>query len=162
MMIDGLSHLKTLRSQKIVPRTVTLSVDCKFTPPKYEHEFAHMELTVCAPVERDDFRVFVGLHVTLFCKDYDQFAAKVFDRLKQHAAEITVLVAKWGEDIGFFWSAEYGQMELCEIGWLEQYFAAKGMVCRNQKEVEQRIRLETEALSHLNRKPLDYSNGNIS
>lgn len=162
MMIDGLSHLKTLRSQKIVPPRIAVCIDGKFREPKYEQDYCPMELTVCAPIERDDFRPFVGLDLSLYCGDYDQFANRVFEKLAEHANEITVLIASWGTDIGFLWHKQYGKMDMCEIGWLEQYHEARTRVCRNDKETAERVRLENEAKAHLSRNPEDYSNGNLS
>ncbi len=158
-MILGASHLLALRKQRLVPRAVMVSVGVPYRPPKYENDHKYMELVVDGPIDRDDFRIFVGLRVSLFCPEYDAFAHEVLEKLKEQCEEITILVAGWGEDIGFLWSKRYGQLDMGVVGWLDQYYEAKGRVCRTPAEVQERVRLESEALSHLEKHPSEYSNG---
>lgn len=155
-MIDGLSHLVTLRKQKLRPSSLMLSADVTYVPMKFEHQYHHMELVASGSVARDDFRPFVGLQVLLYAPTWNDLANACFEKLKEHCEEITILSPHYGNDIGFVWSREYGLLDMGVIGWLEQFYEAKGRVCRTDKETAERVRLENEAIAHLDHHPSKY------
>jgi predicted nucleotidyltransferase len=155
-MIDGLSHLIALRKEKLRPVSLMLSVDIPYKPVKYEYQLRYMELVAIGSVARDDFRPFVDLNVLLYVPKWNSLSADCFEKLKEHAAEITLLSPQYGPDIGFLWSRQYGMLDMGMIGWLEQFYEAKGRVCRTDEETKERIRLEQEAMSHLDLHPSEY------
>ncbi len=63
------------------------------------------------PVERLDFRCLVGLSVTLFLSNYDDKAARLYERLQEYAEEIDVLSPAFDDDIGWHWTRRSGQRE---------------------------------------------------
>lgn len=155
-MIDGLSHLISLRKQNLRPVSVMLSIDVPYVPIKYEHELRCMELVAHGSVAKDDFRAFRNLSVLFYVPKWNDLAADCFEKIKQECEEITLLSPEYGQDIGFVWSRQYGMLDIGTIGWLEQYYEAKGRVCRSSEETEERIRLENESLAHLDNHPSEY------
>lgn len=113
-MLYGLIPLLTLRKKGLRPSSVWLSIGVPYVPPRYEQDFERMELCVSGSVTGDDFRVFKGLKVTLFAADWTALTAATLEKLKLYADEITVLIASFGEDIGFAWSAHSGQVNFGE------------------------------------------------
>lgn len=111
-MIDGIGHLLTLRRSGLRPRSLWLSIGGTYRRPKYAQEQGMMELCVHDSVATDDFRAFKGLRVTFFTPEWSQLAADALERLQQYADEVTVLVASYGEDIGYFWSAQHGATDM--------------------------------------------------
>ena len=148
-MIDGLSHLITLRKQGLRPVSVWLSIGVPYRKPKYSGDYVSMELVAHDCVKRDDFRAFKNLNVLFYVPKWNPLATECFERLKLHANEITMLSPEYGEDIGFLWSREYGQMDMGVIGWIEQYHNARKMLCTTDSETDKRLALEAEALSHV-------------
>ena len=145
-MIDGLSHLMTMRRGGMTPASVWLSVDGKFRPPL---DNTQIELAAFGSVQLDDFRVFKGLDVTLFAPEWNQTAEDSLNKLKEYASAITVLCAAYGEDIGYFWTLELGNIEFDDYRWVKQYHAARCSVCRTNAETAERVRLENEAIAHV-------------
>jgi hypothetical protein len=148
-MIDGLSHLLTMRRAGQRPRSLMLSVECPFVNPVYAREFEEMELTVHGSVATDDFRAFKGLVVTLYVGTWNQLAADTLEKLQKYADEIVVLCADFGEDLGYFWTLEHGAIDFDDYKWVKQYHAARCSVCRTKAETDQRLKLEAEALMHV-------------
>lgn len=156
-MIDGLSHLLTLRKQNLVPASVWLSIGVPYKKPKYTQDYKPFELVAHGSVAKDDFRPFVGLNVHFYTPVWNGLAAECYGKLKTVCNEITVLCGEYAEDIGFLWSKQYGQMDFGVVGWLEQFYNAKHTLCRTDKEVQERLRLENEALAKLHpTRPDDY------
>jgi len=145
-MIDGLSHLVTMRRGGMTPATVWLSIGGQYRPPV---DNSQIELVAHGTVIRDDFRAFKGLDVTLFSPEWNDIAEESLSRLKEHAAAVTILCAAYKEDIGYFWTMEHGNIELDDYKWVKQYHEARCTVCRTHAETAERIRLENEAIAHV-------------
>lgn len=158
-MVKGLSLLAELRKEKIVPRSVWLSIGVPYRKPLYLSDYDPLELVAYGSVSTDDFRPLVGLSVTFYAVSWDELAAECFEKLKKYAKEVIALIVSYGDDIGFIWSQKYGMTDLGEIGWLEQYDEARTRVCRTPQEVLERVRLENEAKEKLSRNPEEYRNG---
>lgn len=145
-MIDGLTHLTVMRRGGITPPNVWLTLYGEYKKPIKPDS---IELVVIGDVSTDDFRPFKGLDVT-FCVDkWTAQAEQCLDKLKEHAYEISVLVAEYGDTIGYFWSAEHGNIELDDYKWVKQFHDARKSLCRTEKETAERLRLEAEAISHV-------------
>lgn len=147
-MIQGLSHLATIRRSGNRPKSVMLTIDGQYFRPKFEQDFRHMELVVHDSVAFDDFRPFVGLTVTLCVGKWTPLATAAFEKLKEYAPCINVLCAEYGEDIGFIWTKKYGAVDFNDFRWLIQFHEAKNTICRTDKEVAERLRLEREAIEN--------------
>ena len=152
-MIDGLSHLMTLRKSGLTPKSTWLCVGTEYVKPRYENDYRILELVAHGSVKLDDFRAFKGLSVTLYVTDWGELATECLDKLKTVCNEVSVLCVEYGDDIGFLWSKEYGQLELGELGWITSYFDAVKRVCRTEAEVAQRIADENAAIAALGRRP---------
>lgn len=148
-MIDGLSHLLTMRKAGLRPQSLMLSIDCPFRKPTYKRDFEAMELTVHDSVSLDDFRAFVGLPVTLYAPVWNQLASDTLEKLKKYASEITVLCADFGDEIGYFWRPETGVIELDDYRWVKQYHSARVTSCFTKEEHKKRVALEEEAKANL-------------
>ena len=148
-MIDGLSHLLTMRRAGLVPKSIMLSVECPFRKPIYARDFEEMELTVHGSVATDDFRAFKGLVVSLYVGTWNQLATDTLEKLKQYAKEILVLCADFDDDLGYFWTLELGAIDFDDYKWVMQYHSARCSVCRTKQETDERLKLEREALQHI-------------
>ena len=148
-MIDGLSHLMTIRRSGHRPHSVMLTIDGPYIKPKYQNELQAMELVAYDSVARDDFRAFQSLSVTLYAGTWSKLAADAFEKLKGHAIEIYALCPEYGEDIGFVWSRKYGLVDFNDYRWIIQFHKARNSICRSNEEVKERVRLENEALKNL-------------
>ena len=147
-MIDGLSHLVTMRRGGMTPKNVWLSIGGNYRPPI---DNTQIELVAYGSVIRDDFRAFKGLDVTFYAGEWSEIAEESLAKLKEYAAEITILCADYGADIGYFWTMELGNIELDDYKWIKQYHEARCSVCRTHSETVERLRLEDEAVKHVPR-----------
>jgi hypothetical protein len=77
------------------------------------------------PLDRLDFRCIFGLDVTLFISDYSERAALLFEKLKDYANEICVLSPDFGDDIGFWWLKQYGQIDFNQRYMVTEYETAQ-------------------------------------
>ena len=104
----GLDLLTRIRKSGYKPKTVTVN----FFPcyvAKYPEEFQHLQLEY-GPCK--DLRPFVRCDVHLHANKYSKEVGELYERLKEYADTITVLVAEFGDDLGWWWSKETGQQEL--------------------------------------------------
>lgn len=104
----GIHILEGIRNQGYRPKTVTVN----FFPcyiPKYPEEFQHIQLEY-GPCK--DLRPFVRCDVHLHAAKYSKEMGELYERMKDYADTITVLVAEFGDDLGWWWSKETGQQEL--------------------------------------------------
>ena len=148
-MIEGLSHLLTIRRNGNRPHSVMLTIDGQYRAPKYENDFKPMELVLHEPVTGDDFRAFKGLDVILCLGKWSKTATDALQKLKQYAGKVSVLSTDYGDDIGFVWTPAYGDVDFKDFKWVCQFNDAKNSICRTDKEVKERLRLEAEAKQHL-------------
>ena len=148
-MIDGLSHLMTIRRSGHRPHAVMLTIDGPYIKPKYANELHALELVAHESVANDDFRPFKGLTVTLYAGTWSQLADDTLEKLKQYADEIAVLCADYGDDIGYFWTKECGAIDFDDYRWVRQFHKARVTGCSNKTETDARCALEKEALEHI-------------
>lgn len=146
-MVDGLSHLLTLRKQGLRPASVWLSIDVPYRKPKFAQDYQPFEMVAHGSVLKDDFRAFKGLQVTFYAPKWTDLASECMNKLMDYADEITVLCCDYGLDIGYFWSREYGAMDFGIIGWIEKFHEARTRLCRTDAEVAERVRIENECLA---------------
>lgn len=147
-MIHGLRHLVAIRKQGLRPEFVEVDVDCEYLSPKYSNEFALLVLVAEGDLSADDFRPFVGLHVVIYSPKATKTFNDLLDRIKEHAASLMIFCGDYSTDLGWEWSRKWGDCEIGETRWAEQFDAARTSVCRTKAETEERLRLEAEALAH--------------
>lgn len=147
-MIHGLRHLINLRRRGQRPAFLEVDVDCPFLEPTYAADFENMVLVAEGDLLLDDFRPFVGLDVVVFAPQTSKTFSYLIERMQEYAATMRVFCCEYGLDLGWEWSKKWGQCEIGETYWAEQWDAARTMVCRTKQETEERLRLEREALAH--------------
>lgn len=147
-MIHGIRHLIALRKSGRRPVFIEVDVGCEYTEPRYANEFMRLVLVAEGDLTLDDFRPFVGLDVMLFAPKSNKTFADLIDRMKQYAARLTVFCGEYGEDLGWEWSKAWGDCELGETRWAEQWDLARTTICKTESETNERIRLEAEAIAH--------------
>ena len=138
-----------MRKAGLRPDSVMLSIDCPYRKPVYQKDFQCMELTVHGSVVRDDFRSFKGLDVIFYVPEWNQLAADALEKLKLYANEITVLCAEYGQDIGYFWSSEFGAFDFDEYPWVLKFHNARRSVCRTKQQTQERLSIEAECIKHV-------------
>ena len=147
-MIHGLSHLVALRKDCKRPRSIWVNVGVTYRKPVYDIDFLDIELVAEGSLSTDDFRPFFGLDVTLYSPEDCKTFLQLIEKMKGYASRLLVLCGEYGDDVGYEWHPEWGQHDLGEIRWAEQFENARKRVCRTQKETDERLRLEQEALEH--------------
>lgn len=147
-MIHGLKQLIELRKRGKRPVYLELDIDCEHLPIIYSADFAYMVLATSGNVNTDDFRPFVGLDVFVYSPKATSRYTDAIDRLKQHAERLTVFCGDYGLDLGFEWSKKWGVCELGETYWADRWDNARKTLCRTKAEVDERMRVEAEALAH--------------
>ena len=63
-------------------------------------------------VVRFDARLFYGLSVFLYADQYSETIAKIYEKLKAHAAFILVALVDFGDEIGWKWSKAAGEQQI--------------------------------------------------
>jgi hypothetical protein len=147
-MIHGIQHLIALRKSGRRPVFLEVDVDCAYLEPRYSNEFMRLVLVAEGGLTLDDFRPFVGLDVMLFTPKSNKTFCDLIDRMKQYAGRLTVFCWEYGDDLGWEWSKKWGDCELGETRWAEQWDRARTTICKTENETKERIRLEAEALAH--------------
>lgn len=147
-MIHGIQHLITLRKSGRRPVFLEVDVDCQYVEPRYSNEFARMVLVAEGDLSLDDFRPFVGLDVMIYAPMATKTYTDLIDRVKQYANILTVFCGEYGLDLGWEWSKRWGDCELGETRWAEQWDRARTTICKTENETSERLRLEAEALAH--------------
>ena len=147
-MIHGLSHLLTLRKEGKRPMSTWVSVGIPYRKPVYSADFSILELVAEGSLTTDDFRPFVGLEVTLYSPEDCKTFTQLIEKMKAYATRMMVLCGEYGTDLGYEWHAKWGQHDLGELRWAEQFENARTSVCRTQEQNNERLRLESEALNH--------------
>jgi len=147
-VIHGLSHLLALRKAGKRPTSTWVNVGIPYRKPVYDSDFAVMELVAEGSLTTDDFRPFVNLEVTLYSPEDCKTFAQLIEKMKGYASRLLVLCGEYGTDLGYEWHPQWGQHDLGELRWAEQFDAARKSVCRTQQETEERLRLEREALKN--------------
>ena len=147
-MIHGLPNLLTLRKEGKRPRSTWVSVGIPYRKPVYSADFLILELVAEGSLTMDDFRPFVGLEVTLYSPEDCKTFAQLIEKMKAYASRMMVLCGEYGTDLGYEWHPKWGQHDLGDLRWAEQFEDARKRVCRTKKETEERLRLEQEALDH--------------
>lgn len=145
-MIRGLDILLALRQNRQRPQSVWLEIGTEYCKPVYAQEFEHLHLLAEGNVKTDDFRPFVGLDVILYAAEDRPPLGDCLDGLKKHAAFITVLCPDYAQDIGWEWAPKWGDRDIGQIRWAEQFEDARKMCCRTDAETAERVRLEKQAL----------------
>ena len=147
-MIHGIQHLIALRKSGRRPAFLEVDVDCPYLEPRYANEFARMVLVAEGDLRLDDFRPFVGLDVMIYAPKANPTYITLIDRMKQYAECLTVFCGEYGTDLGWEWSKKWGDCELGETRWAEQWDRARTTICKTENETKERVRLEAEALAH--------------
>lgn len=63
-------------------------------------------------IERIDLRCVAGLGVVLFFVEWSEKVARLEERLREYAAEITVMSPSFDDDIGWWWRRGIGQTDI--------------------------------------------------
>jgi hypothetical protein len=88
---------------------VTLWLDGLYQPLPEAKEIA---LNESVNVERLDLRCLVGLSVFIHAERYTDKLARLYERVKEHAAFVMVAVADFGDELGWKWHRLHGEMPL--------------------------------------------------
>lgn len=88
---------------------VTLWLDGLYQPLPEAKEIA---LNDSVNVERLDLRCLVGLSVFIHAEHYTDKLARLYERVKEHAAFVMVAVADFGDELGWKWHRLHGEMPL--------------------------------------------------
>lgn len=104
--MKNIQHLIDMRLSGKKPDSVWITFG-EVKSPRYRQEFQTLELGA-APCR--DYRPFVGLDVTIYSKRWLPEVGQLFDKLIQYAKTVTVLVADFESDIGWWWSKETGKV----------------------------------------------------
>jgi hypothetical protein len=147
-MIRGIQHLIALRKSGRRPVFIEVDVDCPYLEPRYANEFARLVLVAEGDLKADDFRPFVGLDVMVYSPKATKTYTDLIDRLKEFANVLTVFCGEYGTDLGWEWSKKWGDCELGETRWAEQWDRARTTIAKTENETKERVRLEAEALAH--------------
>lgn len=106
--MKGIEHLIRMRKAGKRPDTVWINFDQLYRAPKYPSEWRNLELVFEPTV---DLRPFIGLDVTLCAAEWNEDIGPLYERLTEYASTITVLIAAFGDDIGWWWDKRYGRTE---------------------------------------------------
>lgn len=106
--MKGVQRLIAMRKAGKRPDTVWINFDQEYRRPRDLREWHHLELTY-SPAQ--DLRPFVNLDVMICAADWQEEVGALYERLTEYARTITVLVAAFGEDIGWWWDKRYGRTE---------------------------------------------------
>lgn len=147
-MIHGIKHLIDMRKSGRLPVYLRVNVDCDYLGTKYDNELAYLVLMAEGDLRLDDFRPFVGLDVILYAPKATKTFADLIDRMKQYANFMTVFCGEYGDDLGWEWSKKWGTCEFGETQWAEQWDNARKSGCYDKQQLEERLRLEQEAIAH--------------
>jgi hypothetical protein len=147
-MIHGIQHLIALRKSGRRPVFLEVDVDCPYFEPRYANEFARLVLVASGDLRLDDFRPFVGLDVMIYAPKANPTYTDLIDRMKEYADRLTIFCGEYGTDLGWEWSKKWGDCELGETRWAEQWDRARTTIANTKAETDERIRLEVEALAH--------------
>lgn len=147
-MIHGLHHLIALRKSGRRPVFLEVDVDCAYLEPRYANEFARLVLVAEGNLTLDDFRPFIGLDVMIYAPKATKTYTDLIDRMKLFAERLTIFCGEYGDDLGFEWSKRWGDCELGETRWADQWDTARRASCKTKAETDERLRLESEALAH--------------
>ena len=107
--MKGISRLIAMRKAGKRPDSVWIN----FYPTKlakYPQEFHHIELEYAGG---KDLRPFVDLDVVLSTAAWLPEIGDLYEKLTKYAQTITVLIADFGDDIGWWWDRDLGR---CDFG----------------------------------------------
>jgi hypothetical protein len=145
-VIYGIQTLIAMRKAGKRPNSLWVNVGIPYRKPVYAGDFADMELVAVGSLATDDFRAFIGLDVTLYSPEDCKTFLDLIEKMKGYASRLLVLCGEYGIDLGYEWHPLWGQHDIGEIRWAEQFEYARTSICRTKKETDERIRLENEAL----------------
>lgn len=88
---------------------VTLWLDGLYLPLPGSNQIA---LSESVNVERLDLRCLVGLSVFIHAEQYTDKLARLYQRVKEHAAFVMVAITDFGDELGWKWHRLHGEMPL--------------------------------------------------
>jgi hypothetical protein len=104
--MKGMERLIAMRKAGKVPDNVIINFDAPYRVPKDLREWRNMELEY---TPRKDYRALIGLDILILADDWREEIGVLYEDLKPIAKTITVMITAFGEDIGWWWSKEYGK-----------------------------------------------------
>lgn len=86
---------------------ITIWLDGEYQPLVGSKQIA---LSESINIERLDIRCLVGLAVFIHAERYSDKLARLYERVKEHAAFIMVAITDFGDELGWKWHRLHGEM----------------------------------------------------
>jgi len=104
----GIDQLIAMRKAGKRPDVVWINFDQSYRHPKDLREWHNLELEYS---HSRDLRPFINLDVIICSAHWTEDVGALFERLTSYARTITVLVADFGDDIGWWWDKRFGRTD---------------------------------------------------